>query len=97
MDIFGDAQGNIFVTDQIPRLSMMSSEGRLIGRCRPVRFGAHGIGGDADGNLYLAETAPLDSFWSSRRGSPPPGGRIASSLEATHTKRDCDLLPLLPL
>ena len=60
MDIFGDAQGNIFVTDQIPRLSMMSSEGRLIGRCRPVRFGAHGIGGDADGNLYLAETAPLD-------------------------------------
>jgi len=60
MDIFGDAQGNIFVTDQIPRLSMMSSEGRLIGRCRPVCFGAHGIGGDADGNLYLAETAPLD-------------------------------------
>jgi peptidylglycine monooxygenase len=60
MDIFGDSEGNIYVTDQIPRVSLLSSEGMLIGRCRPVRFGAHGIGGDASGNLYLAETAPLD-------------------------------------
>ena len=55
-----DNGNNIYVTDQIPRLSMLSSDGVLIGRCRPVRFGAHGIGGDASGNLYLAETAPLD-------------------------------------
>ncbi|MEE3286793.1 MAG: peptidyl-alpha-hydroxyglycine alpha-amidating lyase family protein [Pseudomonadota bacterium] len=60
MDIYADSDGNVFVTDQIPRLSMLSPDGALIGRCRPVRFGAHGVGGDADGNLYLAETAPLD-------------------------------------
>ncbi len=60
MDIYADSDGNVFVTDQIPRLSMLSPDGALIGRCRPVRFGAHGVGGDADGNLYLAEAAPLD-------------------------------------
>jgi len=60
MDIYADSDGNVFVTDQIPRLSMLSPDGTLIGRCRPVRFGAHDVGGDADGNLYLAETAPLD-------------------------------------
>ena len=60
MDIYADPAGHVFVTDQIPRLSMLSSDGTLIGRCRPVRFGAHGVGGDTAGNLYLAETAPLD-------------------------------------
>ena len=60
MDIYADPAGNVFVTDQIPRLSMLSPDGTLIGRCRPVRFGAHGVGGDNAGNLYLAETAPLD-------------------------------------
>ena len=60
MDIYVDPAGNVFVTDQIPRLSMLSPDGTLIGRCRPVLFGAHGVGGDTAGNLYLAETAPLN-------------------------------------
>jgi len=60
MDIYADRDGNVFVTDQIPRLSMLSPDGTLIGRCRPVLFGPHGVGGDAAGNLYLAETAPLN-------------------------------------
>ena len=37
---------------------------------------------------------PLDAFLKGRRGSPPPRGRVISSWEATHTKRDDDLDPL---
>lgn len=59
MDIYGDAAGAIYVTDQIPRLSRLSPDGRLTGRCRPVLYGAHGIWGDAVGNLFLAETPPM--------------------------------------
>ena len=62
MDIFGDVDGYIYITDQIPRLSMISSNGKLNGRCRPVLFGAHGISGDSNGNLYLAEAAPINSI-----------------------------------
>lgn len=58
MDIFVDRDGLIYVTDQIPRLSLLDTEGNLIGRCRPVLNGAHGVWGDSHGNLYLAETAP---------------------------------------
>ncbi len=61
MDIWEDAaSGMIYVTDQIPRLSMLSPDGQLVGRCRPVLFGAHGVWGDAAGNIYLAETAPMN-------------------------------------
>ena len=58
MDIFQDATGRIYVTDQIPRLSMLSPDGTLLGRCRPVLNGAHGMWGDRDGNLYMAEMNP---------------------------------------
>jgi peptidylglycine monooxygenase len=58
LDIWGDAEGNLFVTDLIPSLSMLSSDGKLLGRCRPVLNGAHGVWGDADGNLFLAEGNP---------------------------------------
>jgi peptidylglycine monooxygenase len=46
------------ITDQIPRLSLVSPEGRLLGRCRPVLNGAHGIACAADGVIYLAEINP---------------------------------------
>ncbi|HET6518536.1 MAG TPA: peptidyl-alpha-hydroxyglycine alpha-amidating lyase family protein [Geminicoccaceae bacterium] len=59
MDIWEDAAGMIYVTDQIPRVSMMSPDGRLVGRCRPVLYGAHGIWGDRAGHIYLAETPPM--------------------------------------
>lgn len=58
MDIYVDADGLIYVTDQIPRLSQLDADGNLVGRCRPVLNGAHGIWGDSQGNLYLAESAP---------------------------------------
>jgi len=60
MDIYADARGAVYVTDQIPRLSMLSPEGHLVGRCRPVLYGAHGVWGDSAGRLYLAELTPLD-------------------------------------
>jgi peptidylglycine monooxygenase len=62
MDIYVDGAGMIYVTDQIPRLSVLSADGRLTGRCRPVWYGAHGIWGDAAGRLYLAELPPTDQI-----------------------------------
>lgn len=58
MDIYGDERGMIFVTDQVPRVSMLSSDGTLTGRCRGVWNAAHGISGNAAGDLFLAEVQP---------------------------------------
>lgn len=58
MDVWSDAEGSVFVTDQVPRLSRFDRDGRLVGSCRPVLNGAHGIWGTADGTLYLAEVNP---------------------------------------
>jgi peptidylglycine monooxygenase len=60
MKIWVDERGLVFVTDQIPRITMLSAEGALLGRCRGAINGAHGIGGDADGNLFLAELPPQE-------------------------------------
>ena len=48
----------IYVTDQIPRISMLNLDGKLVGRCRGTLNGAHGMSGDAAGNLYLSELPP---------------------------------------
>lgn len=58
MDLWCDPAGCLHVTDQVPRLSLLSPMGELIGRCRPVLNGAHGISGDGQGRLYLAEISP---------------------------------------
>ena len=58
MDIFQDAAGRVYVTDKVPRLSMLAPDGTLLGRCRPVLNGAHGMWGDKAGNIYLAEMNP---------------------------------------
>ncbi len=60
MDIYVDSHGRTHVTDQIPRLSQVAVDGKLLGRCRPVLYAAHGIWGDSRGDLYLAEPAPMD-------------------------------------
>lgn len=60
MDIAVDADGMVYVTDQIPRLSLFSSDGVLVGRCRPCLYIAHGVFGDSQGNLFLAEPPPTD-------------------------------------
>ena len=56
--IWGDADGNAFVTDQTPNLHMFDASGARIGRCRPVLNGAHGICGTPAGDLFLAESNP---------------------------------------
>ena len=58
LGIWGDADDNVFVTDLVPSLSMFCRSGRLMGRCRPVLNGAHGVTGDKKGNLYMAEGNP---------------------------------------
>lgn len=60
MQIWVDERDHVFVTDQIPRISLLSPQGKLMGRCRGAINGAHGIAGDADGNLYLAELPPQE-------------------------------------
>jgi len=58
LGIWADADDNVFVTDLVPSLSMFSRAGKLLGRCRPVLNGAHGVTGDSSGNIYLAEGNP---------------------------------------
>ena len=58
MKIYVDDRDLIFVTDQIPRISVLEASGELAGRCRGAINGAHGLWGDRAGNLYLAELPP---------------------------------------
>ena len=55
MDIYGSADGTIFVTDQAPRIVAFSPDGEVIGRCSAAKIYSHGIWGDAAGNLFLCE------------------------------------------
>ena len=75
MDIYVDAAGTVYVTDQIPRISMYSPDGRLLARGRPVNVGAHGVWGDSRGNLYLAEVGVNQVTKLARR--PHPQARTA--------------------
>lgn len=58
LDIWGDADGRLFVTDMVPSLTLLAADGARLGRCRPVLNAAHGISGDMWGTLYLAEPSP---------------------------------------
>lgn len=60
MDIYVNREGLVYITDQALRLTVLSSTGSLLGRCRSVAL-AHGVWGDRRGNLYLAEV-PADSL-----------------------------------
>jgi DNA-binding beta-propeller fold protein YncE len=55
MGLYVDRAGMTYVTDQIPRLSMLTRDGTLVGRCRPVLYTPHAVWGDSQGNLYLAD------------------------------------------
>jgi hypothetical protein len=58
LDVWGDAKGKLYVTDLVPTLTALSPKGERLGRCRPVLNGAHGVYGDKNGALYLAEPSP---------------------------------------
>jgi peptidylglycine monooxygenase len=55
MDIYRDAAGQFFVTEDTPRLTMCSEDGTVLGRCRLPALQCHGITGDPSGNLYITE------------------------------------------
>jgi NHL repeat len=56
--IWGDADGNAFITDSVPRLHWLGPAGERRGVCRPVLNGAHGIFGTPSGDIFLAESNP---------------------------------------
>ncbi len=56
MRVFMDGQGIFYVTDQIPRITMLTSEGELVTRGR-TPFGGHGMWVDSKGNIYLSSNA----------------------------------------
>lgn len=56
--IWGDAQGNAYVTDMIPSLQKIGPKGERLGRCRPMLNGAHGLFGTPTGDILLAEGNP---------------------------------------
>ncbi|HKK31393.1 MAG TPA: peptidase, partial [Alphaproteobacteria bacterium] len=58
MAIWVDSEGFTYVSDQVPRIVKYAPDGQIVGRCRGAVNGAHGLYGDADGNLYLAELPP---------------------------------------
>jgi peptidylglycine monooxygenase len=51
-------EGGILVTDQTPRLSLFSSDGELVGRCRTFGTVGHGLGLAPDGAIFVAEMGP---------------------------------------
>ena len=53
MDIFMDRDDRFYVSDQIPRISVLNSEGALLSRAKAAA-NPHGIWGDSNGNLYAA-------------------------------------------
>jgi peptidylglycine monooxygenase len=54
MDIYMDAEGVFYVTDQTPRLTVLNAEGKMMARGFAPDAG-HGIYGDSQGDLYLAD------------------------------------------
>ena len=58
MDLWVDPDGLVYVTDQVPSLTLFDADGRRLGRCRPALNMPHGIFGDGAGNLFLAEMQP---------------------------------------
>ncbi len=55
MDIYIDKQDRIFITDQVPRLSVLNIDGKVI--ARGLHRG-HGIWGDSKGNIYSCWPQP---------------------------------------
>ena len=55
MDIYQGHDGTVYVTDQAPHVVAYTPDGTVVGRCKANATHAHGIWGDAAGNLFLAE------------------------------------------
>lgn len=69
MDIWCDGE-HVFVTDQAPRLTRFDLQGNIVGRFRTFGVYPHGLWGDAQGNLYVAEQGPLQCVTKYERVGP---------------------------
>jgi len=58
MDITQDSEGALYVTDQVPRVTRLDSDGRIVGRCRPVWNVPHGMACAPNGMLFFVEMKP---------------------------------------
>lgn len=58
MDIWGTPNGTFYIVDQAPGLSIVDRNGCLRARARMYPTYSHGIGGDANGNLFVAAQGP---------------------------------------
>jgi DNA-binding beta-propeller fold protein YncE len=58
MDVCADGEGRILVSDQVPRLHLLATDGAPLSMCRPVLNGGHGVWMDAAGRIFLAELSP---------------------------------------
>nr|ABZ06475.1 putative NHL repeat protein [uncultured marine microorganism HF4000_010I05] len=56
MGIHIDANQIVYVTDQVPRLSILNLEGELLARGRTFEFG-HNVYSDSNGDLYAVDVA----------------------------------------
>ena len=56
MDIYMDQRGDFYVTDQIPRITVLDASGKLLARGR-TPFNGHGMWMDSQGDIYLANNA----------------------------------------
>ena len=58
MAVHGAPGGGLYVTDQVPSLSLVGADGALQGKCRPILNGAHGMWRGPDGAIFLSELNP---------------------------------------
>lgn len=73
MDAWSDGE-TIYVTEQTPRLTVFDRSGKIIGRARTFSVYPHGIAGEKNGSLFLAEQLPsgVAKLEPIRPAQPPP-------------------------
>jgi len=59
MDIWADQNDTIFVSDQTPRILRLAPDGEVVGIFRGLARAPHGLYGDRQGNLFVADQAPM--------------------------------------
>jgi DNA-binding beta-propeller fold protein YncE len=57
MDIWIDAQGMVYISEQHPRFTITTPDGTVVSRGKAPDVG-HGLWGDAHGNLYMTGSFP---------------------------------------